>query len=158
VTSTRIPLDDIGLFRKRRSHEQMSQRERAEQIRDQFAECMDNARTNGCVMPMLCAFGDPDLRCVHLHVDYANFTGAGIPLTRRARATFDARLRAIGTQVYRSVSGQLGPLPGDVHLPALQKISTFTGGPRKAAARPAKGKPRRAAPKKSGGWLSRLFG
>lgn len=156
--NTIIPLDDIGLFRKRRAHEQMSQRERAEQIRGQFAHCMDNA-LNGtcCMMPYLCAHGASVLSCAHLHVDYANFTGGGIPLTGRARTTFDARLRAIGTLVYKADYPHLGSMPGDVHLPALQKISQFTGGPRKTA-RPAKGKPRRAAPKKSGGWLSRLFG
>lgn len=158
--NTIIQLDDIGLFRRRRSHERYSQRERAEQIRDEFARCMDRARRhNDCVMPMLCAHGETELICNHLHVDYANFTGGGIPLTGRARTTFDARLRAIGTLVYKEQGGYTFPMPGDVHVPALQKIAHFTGGPRKAAARPAKGKPRRGAPpKKSGGWLSRLFG
>lgn len=157
--NTIIQLDDIGLFRKRRSHERMSQRERAEQIRDQFAHCMDNALTvvSYCCMPGLCASGDSSLSCAHLHVDYANFTGGGIPLTGRARTTFDARLRAIGTLVYKEQTGFSHPMPGDIHIPSLQKIAHFTGGPRKTA-RPANSKPRRAAPAKKSGWLSRLFG
>lgn len=152
--NTIIQLDDIGLFRKRRSHELYSQRERAEQIRDAFAHCMDNA-LNGtyCVMPDLCALGEPCLSCAHLHVDYANFTGRGIPLPMRARTKLDARLRAIGTLVYRQKESVYGSLPGDIHIPSLQRISQFTGtrGALLSAA------PKRAA-KKSGGWLSRLFG
>lgn len=150
-----IPLDDIGLFRKRRSHELFSQRERAEQIRAQFAECMTNT-LNGiyCYMPDLCANGALDLRCAHLHVDYANFTGNGIPLPMRARTKFDSRLRAIGTQVFREQTSARGPLAGDIHIPSLAKIAEFTG--TRGAPRRPKGK-HRAAPKRSG-FFARLFG
>lgn len=160
TTETRIKLEDLPLFKNRRPHEMLSQYERACQIRDQFAECMQNALNgNRCIMPMLCAYGEAQLTCAHLFVDYANFTGGGIPLTGAARSRIDKRLRGLGTQIYRATNCVSGALPGDVHVASLQKIAHFTGGPRKAAARPAKGKPRRSAPpKKSGGWLSRLFG
>lgn len=97
-----LRLDDIGLFKKPRGREVKSQYQRACEIRDQFAHCMRNALCgNGCVMPYLCAYGDSSLSCAHLTVDYANFTGKGIPLTRRSAALIDQRLRAIGTLVYR---------------------------------------------------------
>lgn len=154
-----LRLDDIGLFKKRRPHETLSQRERAEQIRDQFAHCMTAAlRWQHCIMPNLCASGEDVLLCEHLHVDYSNFTQrvdgqGGIPLTGRARKLIDARLRAIGTQVYRKEYGiaDSASLPGDIHMPALQKVSTFTG-TRKAASRP------RAAANKESGFLGRLLG
>lgn len=161
--NTTIQLDDIGLFRKRQRNESMSQRERAEQIRDEFQRCMDRALFhNDCCMPYLCAHGCDSLGCAHLIVDYTNFTGKGIPLPMRARTKFDARLRAIGTLIYRQQSGMaqqsfLGsPLPGDIHIPSLQQIKHFTGGPRKSTPKP-KAKPR-AAPAKRPGFLSRLFG
>lgn len=136
--SVYVNLDDIGLFKKRRAHELMSQRERAEQIRDAFAHCMCNALQSGvCIMPGLCANNEPRI-CAHLTfiesaghagqlisklgqalgtvhlaspnvIDYGNFTGNGIPLTGRARTQIDGRLRAIGTLVHRSeMSSRLG--------------------------------------------------
>lgn len=156
--NTIIQLDDMGLFKNPRKHEQLSQYQRAVLVRDGFAECMTNA-LNGrcCVLPGYCADGKAELSCIHLRVDYLKFVAGGIPLTKRTRALFDERLRAIGTLVYREQCGMsnapLGVFPGDIHIPSLQRISQFTGtrrAPRKAAA------PKRT--KKSGGWLSRLFG
>jgi hypothetical protein len=154
-----LKLDDIGLFKKRRKREIQSQYERAVEVRDQFAECMQNALRYRyyCVMPDLCARGNALLSCNHLLVDYANFTGHGIPLTGQARRIIDARLRAIGTLVYREQSMfPTGALAGDIHLPALNRISHFTGGARKAGAR---SQTRKATSGKSGGGLlGRLFG
>lgn len=144
--NTIIQLDDIGLFRRRRSHELYSQRERAEMIRDEFARCMDRALIHAdCVMPGLCAHGDPVLSCAHLHVDYRNFTGNGIPLPKDRRVKLDSRLRAIGTQIYRLQTSACGPLPGDIHIPSLQQVRHFTGTRKRPPA------------KRSGGWLSSLF-
>ena len=156
-----LRLDDIGLFKKRRQHEQYSQYERACAVRDQFAECMHNALNgNGCVMPDLCANGDSSLHCAHLHVDYANFSGKGIPLTGRARSLIDARLRAIGTLVYRGQSGfsviPKGSLAGDVHVAALQRISSFTGRRKSSGARAPVAK--RAGSRKERSFVGRLLG
>lgn len=164
-----LRLDDIGLFKKPRRHESKSQYQRACEIRDQFAECMRNALNgNGCVMPELCACGDAMLSCVHLTVDYANFTGAGIPLTKRSAALIDQRLRAIGTLVYRGgATGNLGTYPGDVHIAALSRISSFQGtrnGGHRSTAKTAKrsslpaSSARAAVRGTNGGFFSRLFG
>lgn len=150
--SVYMNLDDIGLFRKRRSHEVMSQRERAEQIRDAFGDCMRNTIGKSiCIMPSLCGLGNPSLSCAHLLVDYANFTGSGIPLTGKARAQIDGRLRAIGTLVYRTEAAlsKTEALAGDIHLPALGK-TTFPAGVRRGAMKKAQPKP--------AGFLARLFG
>lgn len=127
-----LKLDDIGLFKNPRGRETQSQYQRACEIRDQFAHCMRNALNgNGCVMPQLCAYGDSSLSCVHLTVDYANFTGKGIPLTKRSASLIDQRLRAIGTLVYRggevSSVHPLGTYRGDEHIAALSRISSFPG-------------------------------
>lgn len=153
-----LKLDDVGLFKRPRKHEITSQYQRACEVRDQFATCMSNAlRHHYCVMPELCAHGRDLLSCAHLHVDYAHFTGSGIPLTGKARRIIDARLRAIGTLVYREQSRwHMGSLPGDIHLPALQRISHFTGTRQAAAAR--KPATRKAPSGKSGGLLAALFG
>ena len=167
-----LKLDDIGLFKQPRGRESKSQYQRACEIRDCFAHCMRNALNgNGCCMPELCAVGDPSLSCVHLTVDYANFTGAGIPLTRRAAELIDQRLRAIGTLVYRggSVSSAhpLGTYPGDVHIAALSRIASFPGKKPGGSRPPAKKRKRssgqassvrRAAARDNRGFFSRLFG
>jgi hypothetical protein len=120
-----LKLDDLGLFKRRRKHEQLSQHERACQVRDQFAQCMKNAlRWRCCIMPEYCAHGS-DLACEHLIVDYSNFSGAGIRLTGSSQKLIDARLRAIGTLVFRRQTGFKGPVAGDIHVPALARISTF---------------------------------
>jgi hypothetical protein len=150
-----LRLDDVGLFKKPRPHEQLSQYQRAVQVRDQFATCMRNAlRHHYCVMPELCAHGDAVLDCAHLTVDYSNFTGNGIPLTGRARTIIDARLRAIGTLVFRRQTGFRGALPGDIHVPALSRISSFPGQRQRSGA--AGAKPARAS--KDGGLVGRFFG
>jgi hypothetical protein len=121
-----LKLDDVGLFKKARKHEVMSQYQRACDVRDQFAVCMTNAlRRHYCVMPELCAYGIELLSCAHLHVDYVNFSGNGIPLTGRSRKIIDERLRAIGTLVFRQQNSCPGALPGDIHVPALKRISAF---------------------------------
>jgi len=153
-----LRLDDLPLFKKPRKHERLSQYQRACEVRDAFAHCMTNALQGVyCCMPEMCALGDKVLSCNHLHVDYSNFTGSGIPLTGRARTLIDARLRAVGTLVYRGQNLQnIGSLPGDIHLPALARIASFPA-PRKARA-PA-GAPRKQPPTgKSGGFFGRLFG
>lgn len=161
-----LKLDDVGLFKQPRGRESQSQYQRACEIRDCFAHCMRNALNgNGCVMPELCACGDPTLSCVHLTVDYANFTGAGIPLTKRSALLIDQRLRAIGTLVYRggavSSAHPLGTYPGDVHIAALSRISSFQGTGRAAgsakrkrvsASRPSAKKTKRS------GLLAWMFG
>lgn len=147
-----LMLADVGLFKKPRKHERLSQYARACEVRDQFAECMTNAlRHKHCVMPQLCADGDAVLSCEHLHVDYSNFSGAGIPLTGKARRTIDARLRAIGTLVFRQQTGITGSLPGDIHVPALARCASFTGQRKTSASK-------RAAADQGGGFFSRLFG
>jgi len=144
-----LRLDDIGLFKRVRKHERLSQYQRACEVRDAFAHCMTNAlRHNYCVMPELCAQGQAVLDCAHLTVDYANFTGHGIPLTKHAAAKIDARLRAIGTLVYREQNRVFGALPGDIHLPALARISSF----------PAQKSRARAATSKDRGFFGRLLG
>lgn len=167
-----LKLDDIGLFKQPRGRESKSQYQRACEIRDCFAHCMRNALNgNGCVMPDLCAHGDASLSCVHLTVDYANFTGKGIPLTRRSAALIDQRLRAIGTLVYRggevSSGHPLGTYAGDVHIAALSRISSFQGnrpGRSGSSAKKAKrtsvqaSSARRAAARDNRGFFSRLFG
>ena len=156
-----INLDDIGLFRRARKHEGLSQYDRAKQVRDQFAHCMTNAmRCHAyCVMPELCANGVTDLRCLHLHVDYSNFTGRGIKLTRNAAKLIDERLRATGTLVYRNEAWDawpLGSLAGDIHLPALARIASF---PAPRTARTLAGAaPKQPPPRKRGGFFGRLFG
>jgi hypothetical protein len=150
-----LKLDDVGLFKKPRKHEVMSQYQRAGEVRDQFAECMSNAlRHRHCVMPELCAYGHDPLSCVHLHVDYANFSGSGIPLTGKARKVIDARLRAIGTLVFREHADVTGPLPGDIHVPALARISAFTS-PRKSSGARAS---TRATAREGRGAFGRLLG
>jgi len=155
-----LKLDDVGLFKRPRKHEITSQYQRACEVRDQFAHCMANAlRHHYCVMPELCAHGHALLSCAHLHVDYKNFTGSGIPLTGQARRIIDARLRAIGTLVYREHSRwHMGSLPGDIHLPALQRISHFTGGARKPATANSRTRKASSGKKSGGGLLARLFG
>jgi hypothetical protein len=150
-----LKLDDVGLFKKRRKHELLSQFERACQVRDQFAECMNNAlRRRDCVMPEWCAHGHDPLLCAHLYVDYSNFSGSGIPLTGRARSVIDARLRAIGTLVFRQQTGWSGPLAGDIHLPALARIAAFPS-KRKVAGKSTSVTKARG---KNGGLLGRLVG
>lgn len=160
-----LRIDDLPLFKKARSKfrgETMSQYERAQQIRKAFAECMTN--TLGgiyCSMPASCATGDPKLICYHLDVDYSNFSGHGIPLTGHARTMIDSRLRAIGTLVYRyqmGQSGSIGALPGDIHLPALNKVRTFTGGKHKAPAQAPVAGPAAPLPPAKSGFFGRLFG
>lgn len=158
-----IKLDDIGLFKTiRNSREKISQRDRAIAIRDQFAECMNNAIDgNGCIMPELCANGAGVLKCAHLCVDYSNFTGGGMPLTGAAKTRIDQRLRAIGTMVRRvQMLGsryleEMGRYPGDVHIQALNKISSFEeqrgGATRSRVAKPS-------PKKKSGGFFARVLG
>lgn len=167
---TELRLSDIGLFKKPRKHEEFSQYQRACQIRDRFAKCMNDALvSHACDLPDKCARGDDFLACAHLVVDYTNFTQrvnehgeriGGIPLTGLARKKIDARLRAIGTLVYRIESGYDGPigsLPGDIYIPELDKISTFTGTRKATGARKAKSRSRAAASKESG-LLGRLLG
>jgi len=121
-----LPLDDIGLFKKPRKHEAKSQYQRACEVRDAFAHCMQGAlHSHYCCMPELCAMDDKSLSCAHLTVDYRNFTGSGTPLTGNARRLIDARLKAIGTLVARRTSTLTGPLPGDIYIPELKRISTF---------------------------------
>jgi len=159
-----LRLDDLPLFKKKKPHEQMSQYQRAVQIRDQFAKCMSDALvSHACDLPDKCARGDDFLACVHLVVNYDFFTQkvnergeliGGIPLTGMARKKIDARLRAIGTQVYREESGYDGPLgslPGDRYISDLERISSFAG-TRKASAS------KRASAGKDGGLLGRLLG
>jgi hypothetical protein len=150
-----LRLDDVGLFKKPRKHEVMSQYQRACEVRDQFAECMSNAlRHNCCIMPGLCAQGHAVLDCAHLRVDYSNFTGQGIPLTKHAAEKIDARLRAIGTLVFRKQTGFTGPLPGDIHVPALARISAFP-----STRQPAAGRARsQTTAVKNRGFMGRLFG
>jgi hypothetical protein len=154
-----LPLDDIGLFKTPRGSEIKSQFQRACEVRDQFAECMTNALADRfyCCMPDLCAKGREQLSCVHLTVDYQKFFDGGKPLTGKAREKIDARLRAIGTLVYRQQMG-LGAtdsLPGDVHVPALDRISAFPARRKATGARAATGAP---ATRKRSGALSRLIG
>jgi len=124
-----------------------------------------------CVMPELCATGAACLECNHLVVDYSNFTGRGIKLPRRAATLIDERLRATGTLVYRNESWTawpMGSLAGDVHLPALQRISSFpsqrngTQNKRGAKHPPASRSARTRVPKpatgKDPGFFGRLFG
>jgi hypothetical protein len=167
-----LRLDDIGLFKNPRGRESKSQYQRACEIRDQFADCMRNALCgNGCVMPDLCATGASSLACAHLSVDYANFTGTGIPLTKRSAALIDQRLRAIGTLVYRggevSSAHPLGTYAGDEYIAALSRISSFpgrrTGGSGSTAKKVKRSRlptssTRRAAARGNRGFFSRLFG
>jgi hypothetical protein len=151
-----IRIDDLPLIKRVRGRkEKLSQYERACQIRDQFAHCMRNALcSNACDMPGLCA-NCQTLHCAHLYVDYANFTGNGIPLTKFAQDRFHARLIAIGTQVYRAQSPEIiFPLPGDKYIKSLERVSHFTG-KRKTSRAPAA---KRARAGKTGGFFSRLFG
>jgi len=153
---------DVGMFRKARPHETQSQYERAMQIQQQFAHCMTRAlRHRDCDMPSLCAHGNEVLLCAHLRVDYANFTQrvdgqGGIPLTGRARKTIDARLRAIGTLVYRDEYDFFAPgsLPGDIYVPQLQRINSFTGTRKTSGAQASA----RTPAGKDGGLLGRLLG
>lgn len=148
-------LDDIGLFKKPRKHEVMSQYQRAVNIQQQFAHCMLHVRQNSCCMPDLCAHGIRILCCAHLHVDYSNFTGHGIPLTKHAAKKIDERLRAIGTLVYRDVTGVKNSLPGDIHVPSLTRISSFPGQRKGGGKRAATAK--QSAPKQKG-FLAWFFG
>ena len=180
--SVEIRLSDIGLFTKRKAHEHFSQRERAVQIQQQFAHCMRNALAgNGCIMPSLCANSqslDEPLSCGHLYIghgpppfaysgmlliDLDNFTGNGIAMPIDRQQKILKRLRAIGTLVYRAETRcedcALGAFPGDVHIPALARISAFparrkppAGAPRKRSQVP------RARGKGGGGLLGRIFG
>lgn len=187
--SVEIRLSDIGLFTKRRAHEQFSQRERAVQMQQQFAHCMRDALAgNGCIMPGLCANSqslDEQLSCAHLYIghgppgvaysgmliiDLDNFTGNGIAMPRDRQEKILKRLRAIGTLVYRAETRReecaLGAFPGDVFLRHLDKVSTFTGGPRRNRSQAQQvrragvqaSSARRAAARCNRGFLSRLFG
>lgn len=149
-----IRINDLPLIKRVRGrNEQLSQYERACQIRDQFADCMRNALcSNGCIMPGLCANCET-LDCAHLYVDYSNFTGHGLPLTKFARERFHARLIAIGTQVYRAQNPVIFPLPGDKYIKSLERVSHFTG-QRKTSRVPAA----KRAPGKGGGLVGRFFG
>ena len=135
-----FPIDDIGLFRKPKKHEQESQYDRAVKIQTAFGHCMsESLRNNDCIMSQLCAHDEPVLHCVHLQLDWLEFIAGGIPLPNNRRVLIESRLRGLGTKMYRIENGipDNYRLPGDRYMASLEPIKQFTG-TRKAKASKAK--------------------